>query len=239
MLSGDTPIYLLRDLSKPVTLGELAHKGTFPEAVMSFDGTRITVGWLERVVSCGMAPVKSVIFDDHTGFKATSDQKLLYFDGTPVSIDAVELHKSLMPLYLDKDKHGYPTYRENSGYHLDANTEADCQKVRKVARMVAEAKLSSRIVSNTYVKHIDGNRLNCHPDNLAVTVKSNAKQRKFIHPFIKAVLDANEIIESHPRNHKIVEVSSGGEYANVYGCVVSPMNNVAIGGIFMVTDNDG
>lgn len=237
MLSGKSHIYTLSNLETPRTLEELAHCDTLPEPVFSFDGVRITVGWLERVIHCGRVSVHDLIFDNHDGLVVTADQRLLLFNGDPVTLEEGVIGKSLLPLYLDRDKHGYPIYRENTGYHLNANTEADCQKTRKVARMVAENKLSSRLVSNTYVKHVDGNRYNCHPDNLAVTQKSGAKQRKFVHPFVKAVIDAQKIIESHPKNHKVVEILSG-ESVDVYGCIVSPMNNMAVNGVFVQTADD-
>lgn len=237
MLSGKTHIYILSDLEKPVTLDELARSDRLPQPVFSFDGQRITVGWLEQIIPCGRSPVINVIFDNHDGLVVTRDQKLLLFDGSPASTEENLIGKSLLPLYLSKDRHGYCTYRENTGYHLNANTEADCQKVRKVARMVAEAKLSSRLVSNTYVKHIDGNKQNCHPDNLSVTQKSGIKQRKFVHPFVKAVIDAQKIIESHHKNHKVVEVLPG-EQVNVYGCIVTPMNNMAVNGVFVQTSDN-
>lgn len=238
MLLGSSQVFLLRDLSKPTTLADLAISDSLPEPVLSFDGKRITVGFLERVVSCGKAPVISVMFDDHQGLHVTQDQPFLLFDGTPCPAKDLKPSNSLMPLYLGQDKRGYPTYRENTGYHLHAETEADCQKVRKIARMVAEYKEGTRLTSKTYVNHIDGSKYNCHPDNLAVTHKSEAKQRKFIHPFVKAVLDAKKIIESHPKNHKVVEVLPGEQHVNVYGCVVSPWNNIAIGGVFLQTAND-
>lgn len=238
MLLGSSQVYLLRDLSKPTTIADLAICDTLPEPVFTFDGTRITVGLLERVVSCGKAPVITVVFDNHSGLHVTADQPFLLFDGTPCLAKDLTPGKSLMPLYLGQNKRGYPTYRENTSYHLNAETEADCQKERKTARMVAEHKIGARVGSKIHVNHIDGSKYNCHPDNLAVTHKSDAKQRKFIHPFVKAVLDAKKIIESHPKNHKVVEVLQGEQHANVYGCVVSPWNNIAIGGVFLQTAND-
>ena len=238
MFAGDTKIHLLRDLANPVTLADLAKSDSLPEPIFTFNGFCITVGYLEKVISCGKVPVKQVMFDNHEGIIVTPDQEFLLLDGTPTKLKDIELHKSLMPLYLSQDKHGYPTYQENTDYHLSAHTITDRHRTRKVSRMVAEAQTASRLIPNTYVNYIDGNKYNCHPINLAVTTKSNAKQRKFVHPFVKAVIEAQKIIETHPKNHKVVEISSDEQYANVYGCVVSPMNNVAIGGVFMVTADD-
>jgi hypothetical protein len=236
MFAGSAEVYLLRDLSRAVTLEELSTYDTFPEPVFSFDGVRITVGYLERVVNCGKAHTKRVILDNNEGIIVTPDQEFIYLDGTVAKVTDLELDKSLMPLYLQKSFVGY-SYKENTDYFKKALTSQDSHSTRLVARMVIESKIDSRFAPNMSARHIDKNRNNCHPNNLTYGLKRKTKPRKKLSKLSKAILDAKEIIKEFPDNHKVVEISDGPN-TNIYGLVVAPSNNIAIGGIFMTTTKD-
>lgn len=232
MISGDTKIYTLSNLSAPTTLAELA-KGKYPIPVFTAVG-RVTVGWLDRIVSFGEMKVLRVTLDDGTFFKATPDQKLVCLDGTTVKAANLKPGNSLAPLYLSFDKQGYPMFEEISNYNVGAIASMDCQKVRKVARMVGESKYGDRLPPGTTVSHIDGDKKNCHPVNLDVSVNPDARQRKFVHPFAKSLKDAIEFINSTPRNHKVMSVADAGDDF-VYGCVSLESSNLALGGVFFGT----
>jgi hypothetical protein len=234
MIAGDSKIFLLSDLGEPTTIGALASLRSFPYAVFTATG-RVTVGTLDRIVNMGKRKIISVTLDDNSVLRVTADQKLLLLDGTyaPASDCA---GKSLTPLYLGEKK-GYPTFEEIGDYHLHALTSMDCERVRKVARMVGEYKRGDRLPPKTTVSHIDGNKKNCHPDNLDVSVNLDAKQRKFMHPYAKAIKEANEFIKANKRNHKVIAVEDAGEDF-VYGCVSLNSKNLAVNGVFIGTIED-
>lgn len=235
MIAGDTKIFLLSNLKEPTTLAELHAKGGYPFPIFTTTD-HVTVGWLDRIVPLGQTRVLKVTLDDGTSFKATPEQKIILLDGARVRVDYLSEGKSLRPLYLSR-KQNYPMFEEISDYNLKAVVSMDCQKVRKVARMVGEFKHGERLPPGTKVSHIDGDKENCHPSNLDVSINPGARQRKFVHPFAKSLKDAIEFINQQPRNHKVVSVSDAGTDF-VYGCVSVQTDNLALGGVFFGTIED-
>lgn len=236
MISGDSKVYLLSKLDEPKTVADLATAGIYPLLVFTAEG-RVTIGQVDRFVKFGVAKLLNVTLDDGTTLKVTPDQRFQLLDGTACKASELTIGKSLLPLYLSEEKQGYPMFAEIGGYNIHALTSMDCQRVRKVARMVGEFKHGDRLPPGTTVSHIDGNKKNCHPDNLNVIVKPDAKQRKFEHPFAKSLKDANAFIKLHPRNHKVALVSDAGSEL-VYGCASVSTRNLAVNGVFLNTIED-
>lgn len=225
-------MHILSDVMAPISLAELATRHSDDPVAVFTVTDRVTVGWLDAVAPGGVAHVLNIRLDDDTVLKVTEDQEFVLLDGTIIKAHDLKPGHSLCPLYLSLDKHGYPNYRETSSYNAGALTHIDHQKVRKVSRMVAEYKEGGRLIPSTFVTHVDQNRKNCHPINLTVTHKNNTKQRKVVAPIVAALKEAQKVIQAHPKNHKIIQVTIGKPEA-VYSCVMPHSDNLAIGGVFL------
>lgn len=238
MIAADTLIECLSDLSKLITIDTL-YKTHSDTVIPVFTQTleRITVGCIERIVHLGKAPI-CVVETDGSTLKVTPDQKFLLLDGSLCSAADLVAGKSLMPLYLRVDKIGNTLYLENTDYNAGALVVCDAAKERKVSRMVAETLLGSRLPKALFVTHVDDNKNNCHPSNIAVEHRSGYNNKCFIHPFIKAMKDAKEFIQANQRNHKVINVTSGG-MEDVFGCIMKRgENNFAACGVFLKSAED-
>lgn len=202
--------------------------------------------FIDTVTACncvGERQIFGVHLDDGSAVYTSSDAEFVTRDGDIVVAAEIESGTSLMPLYLSKDSHGYPIYKENNP---EANKTAPCSTDRaprrKICRLVAEWKLGHRLEPGTFVEHIDGDRKNCGPDNLKISFKPESVRKSTNYPITQAVKDGQDLIQEikesklnrHnelPDNHKVdyVEIMS---VEPVYEIVTS-CGAVSVSGVFI------
>lgn len=235
MFSGDTVIYTLLDVATPTTLKKLYEANIYPIPVFTMLPEKVSVGWIERIVSLGEFSVNTVTLDDGSSIKVNKTQNFIMRDNSRLLLSGLSEGKSLMPLYLSKDSCGYVIYGENTDYFKKAPAPIDKRYSRKVSRMVAEFKINDRLIQNTHISYKDENRNNCHPDNIEVTYRGD-KLRKRTGSLVKALIEARDFINSvNNKNHKVKSITEGGKEV-MFGIKAS-CDNIALSGIFVGTDD--
>lgn len=212
----------------------------FHVPVFSWDGLRITVGLASKCRPTGEEQLFSVVLDDGSELAVGASTAFLLRSGDE-ALSPAELSRgdSLLPLYLSEDKQGYPTYK-NVGLRWPTGPKIDRQSVRKISRMVAEWKHGAPLPAGTYVEHIDGDRKNCHPDNLRIVHKPAKASRSKRYGLVDALKEAADVVREFeqirpkrlPNNHSVCDVTPM-EMDVVYDLTVDTGNVIVLGGVFV------
>lgn len=169
---------------------------------------KITLGRV-RVEEGPIQPTFEVELDDGSLLCVSRDQFFVLRDGRSEPVDFLAADQSLMPLYL-KQQDGYGYYREPGDFHKGGLTVSDSRRWRKVDRMVMEHVLQRRLQPGERVVHLDGDKLNVHPDNLTVEFREPTTQTRN-HPLAKLHKEARKLMG--PDNHKVTSVTAGNCFA--------------------------
>jgi len=221
---GDTIIHTLRGDKRADKLAALGE----PFWCFTWTGEKITVGRARLAPLPRKAEVQRLVLDDGTSLQVTPDQLVVHRDGTIGSPFQTDL--SLMPLYLGRTTHGYPTYKQMGESYKKAVAPCDRRRVRLVARMVYEWKTKEPIETGMIVRYKDGTKRNCEPDNLRLEGKPHPKRRnKFT-----ALHEAQQIKVKTPNNHKVAGFEPFG-VEDVFDISEGDCENLGVGGIFLVT----
>ena len=226
-VSGDA---ILHTLTGDVFVSDLVDKKD-PTYVYTWDGERVTVGQVTVSGPIIQVPLR-IQLDDDTELFIADGGRVVRRDKDTIYVRELADGTSLMPLYLKPDRDGYPTYREPDGWNKGALTRRDGWNWRRVSRMVAESVLKRRCAPGDIVRHIDGNRRNCNPENLRIEVRQPKAQKQKA-SFAEPIFEALKIIGK--LNHKVetVTLDFSREMFFIKGVETS---NAAIGGIFVLTD---
>lgn len=225
-ISADTIIHTLKGNARAVRLAAAGE----PFHCFTWDGKQITVGEA-RLSNPHRAQTIRVILDDGTSIRLTKDHPVLGRDGNALVPFSSLTGSSLMPLYLGKTTHGYPTYKQLGDICKNAIAPSDRRRVRLIARMVYEWKTGKRIETGMIVRYKDGKRTNCEPENMKLEGKPHAKRRRTLPPRIAALRRKMRT----GNNHKTVGFASYDE-EDVFDIDLSSCSNVGAGGIFLVTN---
>lgn len=224
----------------PVEMSILADRSVsnqdFSELALSMIGRRFFVAELTNVRSLGSEQLFEVELDDGVVVRVSASSRFVMKSGQRKVAPELNPGDSLLPLYLEEDAHGYPTYR----------VPGRAVK-RKISRLMAEWKTGGPLGKGTYVSHIDGNRKNYHPDNLKITVDEARAKRSHKNKLVK-VYDAaqtlmDECAAASPimakivrrkgkGNHKVVAVRPG-RLAEVFTASVRFEGSVSVSGVFL------
>lgn len=187
---------------------------------------RITIG---RVTfeSAGEQELHRVVLDNGKSLMMSADSVLLRRDGESKPLLTL-VEKSVMPLYLSEDSHGYPAYRQVSEYRHDAPAPSDRKPWKSVSRMVWEYCTNQRLQPGFLVRHLDGDRRNCHPQNLKVEGRPQQKPRR---NKMRRHIEAQRM--TIPKNHKLLGFTPWGPGPSVR-IVPIDCESTALGEIFVV-----
>lgn len=211
--------------------------------VFIWTGYRITIGVISGCRSADERQIFAVHLDDGSTLHASSDTEFVTRDGEIAVAAELQPGDSLMPLYLSEDSHGYPIYKENNP---EANKNAPCSTDRaprrKISRLVAEWKLDHPLEPGTFVEHIDGDRKNCHPDNLRIARKPENTRKSTNYPVAEAVKEAQTFIQdvksSNAPTKKDLPDNHSVELVEIMGVqpvfeVITPCGAVCVSGVFI------
>jgi len=213
--------------------------------IFAWTGERIVIDTLNGCQEIGERQIFGVHLDDGSAVFCTADTAFIVRDGTAVSAAELQPGDALMPLYLSKDSHGYPVYKEpNPVANKFAPCSIDRAPIRKISRLVAEWRLGHPLEPGTYVEHIDGNRENCHPDNLKISFKPENTRKSTNYGITQVVEEATNFIQevnadkslkknSLPDNHSV-------DYIEIMGLepvyeLTGLLGTVAVSGVFIST----
>lgn len=154
--------------------------------------------------------VLRVVLDNNKSVLMTPDTRVVARDGSVVLASALTPGQSVMPLYMQYAKNGYPMYRQVTDWQTRSQAPAPCDRKpwRLVSRMVAEWYRGAPIRPGAYVRHHDGDRTNCTPVNLFIDPGGKAGRRR-----VKVPIMQNW---GTPNNHEVVGVQSFGPVNEVF-----------------------
>lgn len=208
----------------------------YSEIVLVWTGQRFFVDKASQFRLVGQQQIFDVALDDGNRLSVSASSKLVMTSGRMKMPPELVPGDSLLPLYLEEDNHGYPTYRIPG---------RDVK--RKIARLVAEWKLGRKLPRGTVVKHIDGNRKNYHPDNLRITIDENRGVKSHKNKAVRAIHMGQKALEEfatmsprladvvkprRKRNHKVESVIPG-LLDEVYTASVQFMGLLSVSGVFL------
>jgi len=196
--------------------------------VISWDGTRPTVGVVKPTLVEHDVDVLDVTLDDKTVIKASPDQIFLLQKSRKAAKD-LQVGDSLLAFYTRRTD-GYLHYLDPGSWHCDALAESDRRRWRPISRLVAEHMLGRRLQPGESVCFVDKDKTNADPSNLKVVFHDLSHQvRK---TGLGAALAAAEKLLAgfkRSRNHAVASVEQGHCFAStsqVYvaeGAMVRPM----------------
>jgi hypothetical protein len=223
LIGEDTIVHTLRGDRRAGALADVN------ETVFCFawQQDRITFG---RVTAeqAGEHELHRVVLDNGKSLLMSADSVLLRRDGVQKPLMTL-IEKSVMPLYLSQNTYGYPTYRQVCERRTEAPAPSDRKPWRSIARMVWENRTGRRIQPGFLVRHLDGNRRNCHPGNLKLDGHPQKKPRR---NKMRSHIEAQRM--TIPGNHKVLGFAPWGTEPCVR-LVPADCASVAVGEIFMVT----
>lgn len=226
LIGEDTNVHTLRGDRKA---GALARTNeTFYGFTWSQD--RIVYGRV-TAESAGEQELLRVVLDNGKSLLVSPGSILLRRDGekTAMSNKSFSSGLSVMPLYLSETTNNYPTFRQVTERRSDAPAPSDRKPWRSVARMVLEHKTGEPLQPGFLVRHLDGDRRNCHPENL------NLEGRLQKYPRRNKMRHHIEVQQmTVPGNHKVLGYETWGTEP-VVRLVPVDCTSVAVGEIFMVT----
>lgn len=208
----------------------------YSEVVFIWTGSRLFFSQVTGFRCIGEEQVFDVELDDGSVVRASPSSLFVMKNGIRKSAPELRPGDSLLPLYLDKEYHGYPTYRIPGR-----------EVKQKIYRLMAEWKVGHQLEKGTEVKHLDGNRKNYHPDNLLVRPNARSKVRRRKNKLGKAFQDAQKLLkecaEASPLmaeiaeepthgNHKVVRITPG-RMSEVYTASVRSVGSVSVSGVFL------
>jgi len=187
---------------------------------------RIMIGRVS-FAHAGEQDLHRVVLDNGKSLLLSADSVLLRRDGAPKPLLTLA-EKSVMPLYLSKNTVGYPTYHQLCEQHRhDSLAPSDRKVWKSVARMVWECLTGHRLEPGFLVRHIDGDRRNCHPENLKLEGKPQRKPRR---NKMRRHIEAQRM--TIPKNHKLVGFTPYGVEQAVRAvpvdCVAVAMNEIFV-----------
>jgi len=236
-LHGDMTLQLV---SGPVKIADLYGRSALnPDYVavaLVWTGYRLFVSEISEFRSIGLQQVFEVELDDGAIVRVSPSSHFVMKNGDRKL--APELHpgESLLPLYLEEETQGYPTYRIPG---------KDVKQ--KLYRLIAEWKFGKSLPPGTDVEHIDGNRKNYAPDNLRITPGKRGPKKRQKHTLFKAYQAAQELLDecaaASPmlaeiarkkgrNNHKVVRVTPS-RLEEVYTASVRSDDSVSVSGVFI------
>jgi hypothetical protein len=207
-------------------VGNLARMG---ETVYGFTYTmgRIQLG---RVGFERLEPEETcrVVLDNGKSLRCPLNTELVSRDGDNLRVFQAN-DQSVMPLYMKTTPAGYVQFRQVWDRRKEAPAPSDRKPWRSLARMIWEWRTGQRLQPGFVVRHIDGDRSNCHPDNLRMEGKPQRKPRK---NKLRNHIAAQRM--TLPNNHKVVGIAPWGDEPV---CKVVPLDctNVALNEVFVVT----
>lgn len=176
-----------------------------------------------------------VVLDNGKSLRCPLNTEVLSRDGDPVrvfnlkAVFGLEQAVSVMPLYLKTTPAGYVQFRQVWDRRTEAPAPSDRKPWRSLARMVWEWRTGQRLQPGFVVRHVDGDRSNCHPDNLRLegTPQRRPRKNKLRHHIAAQRLKL-------PNNHKVVGIAPW-EVETVCRVVPLDCTNVALDEVFVVT----
>lgn len=225
LVGADTVVHTLRG---DRNAGHLADSG---ETIFCFTWAtgRIIYGRC-AFQRAGIVTLQRAVLDSGSSLLLSADSVLLRRDGEPAPLMTL-IDKSVMPLYMSATTNGYPLYRQVRSDRRDAPAPCDRKNYRPVARMVWEARTGQRLQPGFLIRHLDGDRRNCHPENLRAEGRLQRKPRR------NKVRKHIEIQKMRlPNNHKLIGFTPWGDEPAVQ---VVPLDcvAVAVNGIFVVVNH--
>lgn len=168
-----------------------------------------------------------VVLDNGKSLRCPLNTELVSRDGDMLRVFKLE-DQSVMPLYLKKTSGGYVQFRQVWHLRKEAPAPSDRKPWRSLARMIWEWRTGQRLLPGFVVRHIDGDRSNCHPDNLRAEGKPQRRPRTNKLRFHIAAQKMKV-----PNNHKVVGI---GPWGVEPVCKVVPLDctNVALDEVFVV-----
>lgn len=228
MLYADS---LVATLTGPQHVSDLVNTGVV--FVYTWDGVKVTVGEVE-VVEGRYAPCVALTLDDESRIIVSHGTTALLRSEDPVPIISLAVETSLLPLYMKPDSAGYTVYKEPGNWHKGAKTQRDSFRQRRVSRMVAEWKMRRRCEPGDVVSFKDGDRTNCHPDNLKIEQKAPRKLKQKS-KFAEPIFEAARFIEENNHKVKLVRVDKSRNLFSIRGLEAA---NLAVSGIFISVDTE-
>ena len=204
--------------------------------VIVWTGSRLYVDEAYDFRSKGPEQVFDVELDDGRVLKVSASSLIVMKSGDRKMAPELVPGDSLLPLYIERDAHDYPTFR----------IPGEAAR-RKIARLMAEWKLGRPLPKGTTVKHVDGNRGNYHPDNLEIILNENRAVKSHKNAVVKGLKLANKLFAecaaASPKmakivkrrrwsNHKIVRVTPG-TLVEVYTASVRSEVSLSVSGVFL------
>ena len=208
----------------------------FSEVVLAWIGDRFFVSEISEIRLAGVEQIFEVMLDDGRFVYASASSKFVMKSGLRKMPPELVPGDSLLPLYLEEDAHGYPTYC----------IPGKAVK-RKISRLMAEWRTGGPLVKGTYVEHIDGNRKNYHPDNLKITIDEAKAKRSHKNKLVTAYAAAQALLaecatasplmakivgRKRRRNHKVESIRPG-VLGEVYTASVRSAGSLAVSGVFL------
>ncbi len=236
-LRGDMCI---ETVSGPTKISELSNRTVlnpdYTETAFVWSSGTFFLGEVGGVKSIGLQQLFEVVLDDGAKLQVSPSSRFVMRSGERKMPPELVPGDSLLPLYLEEDVYGYPTYRIPGRYVK-----------RKIARLIAEWKLGHPLGPGTTVEHIDKNRKHYHPDNLNIIINPNRAKKRHRNKIIKALDLAKDILDecaaASPkmakivgkrgrRNHKVTRVTPGS-LEEVFTASVRSMGSLAVSGVFL------
>jgi len=224
----------------PVEISKLADctvsNPDFSEVVLSWIGNKFFVSEITNIRLHGVEQLFEVTLDDKQVVYASASSQFVMKSGCRKTPPELVPGDSLLPLYLDEDAHGYPTY----------SVPGRAVK-RKISRLMAEWITGGPLGKGTYVEHIDGDRKNYHPSNLKITINKAMAKRSHKNKLVKAYDAAQALLDECSTasplmakivgrkgkgNHKVESVRPG-MLGEVYAASVRSAGSLSVSGVFL------
>lgn len=236
-LRGDMMLQLV---SGPVKIAELCGRSIlnpdYSTIALVWTGYRLFVSEVSDFRSLGLQQVFEVELDDGSVLQVAPSSHFVMKNGDRKLAPELLPGESLLPLYLEEEAQGYPTYRIPG---------KDVKQ--KLYRLIAEWKFGKSLPPGTDVNHIDGNQKNYNPDNLCITPGKRSRKRGHKHAIVKAYEAAQELLDecaaASPMlaeiarkkgrtNHKVRRVTPG-RLEEVFTASVRSDDSVSVSGVFL------
>ncbi|MGE3483747.1 MAG: hypothetical protein AB7L09_03325 [Nitrospira sp.] len=230
----------LQTASGPVKIEEIFDRTVrnpdHVEIVFIWTGSRLFFSEIKDFRPLGEEQIFDVVLDDGSTVRVSPSTHFMMRNGDRKTAPELAPGDSLLPLYLEEEYHGYPTYRIPG---------RDVKQ--KIYRLMAEWKLGHPLDRGTEVKHLDGNRKNYHPDNLEIKLNARSKVRRRRNKLGRAFQEVNKLLaecaEASPliaeiaekkirRNHKVMSITPG-RMGVVYTASVRSVGFVSVSGVFL------
>jgi len=236
-LRGDMAIELARGSTKVELLADQTVSNPhMSEPAFVWTGSELTIGEVSDIRLFGIEQLFEVVLDDNSTVQVSASSKFMMKSGDRKMAPELAPSDALLPLYIEEDNYGYPTYRipGRAAKH-------------KIYRLMAKWKLGSPLGSGTVVEHIDGNRKNYHPDNLKISINKRSRKRSTKNRLVKPFKDAQKFLDEcaaasplmakivhkgRRTNHKVVRVTPG-PMGEVYTASVRSGDSVSVSGVFL------